>query len=57
MAHHAVSRSALSRSIAVVLAAAVLGMPAVALADTAKEQELEARVAELEARLAQGDKA
>lgn len=48
MAHHAVSRSALSRSIAVVLAAAVLGMPAVALADTAKEQELEARVAELE---------
>ena len=48
MAHRAVSRSALSRSIAVVLAAAVLGMPAVALADTAKEQELEARVAELE---------
>ncbi len=48
MPRHAVSRSSLSRSIAVALATAVLGMPVAALADTAKEQELEARVAELE---------
>jgi len=40
--------STLRRLVAATLAAAVLGMPAAALAQTAKEQELEARVAELE---------
>jgi len=40
--------SNLRRLVAATLAAAVLGMPAAALAQTAKEQELEARVAELE---------
>lgn len=48
MPRHPVTRSALSRSIAVALAAAVLGLPGAALADAAKEKELEARVAELE---------
>jgi hypothetical protein len=40
--------SNLRRLVAATLAAAVLGMPGAALAQTAKEQELEARVAELE---------
>ena len=40
--------STLRRLVAATLAAAVLGMPGAALAQTAKEQELEARVAELE---------
>jgi hypothetical protein len=48
MRHHFAQRSTLSRSIAVALTVAVLGLPAAALADTAKEKELEARVAELE---------
>jgi len=42
------SGSALRKVVAATLTAAVLGMPAAALAQTAKEQELEARVAELE---------
>jgi hypothetical protein len=42
------SRSALHSIIAATLAAAVLGLPAAAVAQTAKEQELEARIAELE---------
>jgi hypothetical protein len=45
---HTGNGSALRKIIAVTLTAAVLGMPAAALAQTAKEQELEARVAELE---------
>ncbi len=42
------SGSALRRIVALTLAAAVLGMPAAAIAQTAKEAELEKRVAELE---------
>jgi hypothetical protein len=42
------NRQALNRLIAATLATAALGLPAAALAQTAKEQELEARVAELE---------
>jgi hypothetical protein len=45
---HTGNGSALRKIIAATLTAAVLGMPAAALAQTAKEQELEARVAELE---------
>lgn len=41
-------RSALRAVITATLAAAVLGLPASAIAQTAKEQELEARIAELE---------
>jgi hypothetical protein len=48
MTHHVAQRSALTRSIAVALALAALGTSPLALADTAKEKELEARVAELE---------
>jgi len=48
MPHLVVRRSALARSIAIALTVAVLGLPTAALAQTAKEQELEARVAELE---------
>ncbi|HEX7374213.1 MAG TPA: DcaP family trimeric outer membrane transporter [Steroidobacteraceae bacterium] len=48
MRHHVSQRSALARSIAVALAVTVLGVPVAAFADAAKEQELEARVAELE---------
>jgi DcaP outer membrane protein len=48
MRHHGYGRSTLSRSIAVILAMTVLGVPVAAFADTAKERELEARVAELE---------
>jgi hypothetical protein len=42
------SGSTLRKIVAATLAAAVLGVPAAALAQTAKEQELEKRVAELE---------
>jgi hypothetical protein len=42
------NRHKLTRLVAATLAAAALGLPAGALAQTAKEQELEARVAELE---------
>jgi len=42
------NRQTLTRLIAATLATAALGLPAGALAQTAKEQELEARVAELE---------
>jgi len=42
------SGSTLRKVIAATLTAAVLGLPAAALAQTAKEQELEARIAELE---------
>ena len=48
MLHHVARPSTLSRSIAIALTVAVLGLPTAALAATAKEQELEARVAELE---------
>jgi len=48
MPHHVAQRSTLTRSIAVALALAALGASPLALADTAKEKELEARVAELE---------
>ena len=41
-------RSALRAIITATLAAAVIGLPASAIAQTAKEQELEARIAELE---------
>ena len=41
-------RSALRAIITATLAAAVIGLPASAMAQTAKEQELEQRVAELE---------
>ena len=43
-----VARPALRAIVSVTLAAAALGLPAGAMAQTAKEQELEARVAELE---------
>ena len=45
---HTGNGSALRKIIAATLTAAILGMPAAALAQTAKEQELEARIAELE---------
>jgi len=42
------SRNNLTRLVAATVAAAAIGLPASALAQTAKEQELEARIAELE---------
>ena len=48
MPHQVAKGSALQRTIAVALAVAALGISPLALAQTAKEQELEARVAELE---------
>jgi len=42
------SSSALRRSVAVALGIALIGTSSIAQAETAKEQELEARVAELE---------
>jgi hypothetical protein len=48
MRNHTHYRSVLGSLVAATLAAAALGLPGAALAETAKEQELEARVAELE---------
>ena len=48
MPRHTRNRRPLTRLVAATLAAATLGLPAGALAETAKEQELEARIAELE---------
>jgi len=48
MPHHVAKRSTLSRSVAVALAVAALGLSPHAMAQSAKEKELEARVAELE---------
>lgn len=42
------ARNMIGRMITVTLAAAAFGAPAIAIADTAKEQQLEARIAELE---------
>jgi hypothetical protein len=42
------ARNTLGRMISVTLAVAAFGAPAIAIADTAKEQQLEARIAELE---------
>jgi hypothetical protein len=42
------ARKTLGRMITVTLAAASFGAPAIAIADSAKEQQLEARIAELE---------
>jgi hypothetical protein len=48
MPSNIINRHNLTRLVAATLAAAALGLPAGSLAQTAKEQELEARVAELE---------